>query len=108
LPLTPHPWRTPFRQTFLDEPVKVKIQIVSKKAFHPAVLWCFGRREPLMVPRGQVGIYNSPCSLFIFFCGKENEPKETARVPGPCGLPCASRSRRALWNSLALRQPQGL
>jgi hypothetical protein len=35
-------------------------------------------------------------------------PKETARAPGPCGLPCASRSRRALWNSLTLKQPQGL
>jgi hypothetical protein len=46
--------------------------------------------------------------VFIFFCGKENEPKETARVPGPFGLPCASRSRRALWNSLRLKQPQGL
>ena len=46
--------------------------------------------------------------MFIFFCGKENEPKETALAPGPFGLPCASRSRRALWNSLTLKQPQGL
>ena len=51
---------------------------------------------------------NSDSAVFIFFYGKENEPKETARAPEPFGLPCASRSRRALWNSLTLRQPQGL
>jgi len=59
-------------------------------------------------PGARLGVDNSDWSLFIFFSGKENEPKETARAPGPFGLPCASRSRRALWNSLALKQPQGL
>jgi hypothetical protein len=28
--------------------------------------------------------------VFIFFCEKENEPKEIALVPRPFGLPCAS------------------
>lgn len=46
--------------------------------------------------------------MFIFFCEKENEPKEIARVTRPFGLPCASRTGRSLWNSLALRQPQRL
>ncbi len=41
-------------------------------------------------------IYPSYGSMFIFLCGQENEPKEAARVPGPFGLPCASRSRRDL------------
>jgi hypothetical protein len=59
-------------------------------------------------PGARAEVDNSDSVLFIFFCGKENEPKETARAPGPCGLPCASRSRRALWNSLAIKQPQGL
>ena len=59
-------------------------------------------------PGARAEVDNSDSVLFIFFCGKENEPKETALVPGPFGLPCASRSRRALWNSLALKQPQGL
>ena len=46
--------------------------------------------------------------MFIFFCEKENEPKEIARVTRPFGLPCASRTGRSRWNSLALRQPQRL
>jgi hypothetical protein len=46
------------------------------------------------------GFNNFHPPLFIFLCGQENEPKETARAPGPFGLPCASRRRRALWNSL--------
>ena len=45
---------------------------------------------------------------FIFFYEKENEPKEIARVERPCGLPCASRIGRSLWNSLTLKQPQRL
>jgi len=44
--------------------------------------------------------------MFIFFCEKENEPKEIAHVTRPLGLPCASRIGRSLWNSLALKQPQ--
>jgi len=44
--------------------------------------------------------------MFIFFCEKENEPKEIAPVTRPFGLPCASRIGRSLWNSLALKQPQ--
>jgi hypothetical protein len=49
--------------------------------------------------------------MFIFFCEKENEPKEIARVTRPFGLPCASRTGRSLWNSSAyggLKQPQRL
>jgi len=46
--------------------------------------------------------------MFIFFCEKENEPKEIAPATRPFGLPCASRIGRSLWNSLALRQPQRL
>jgi hypothetical protein len=57
---------------------------------------------------GMDRIYRPHLALFIFLCGQENEPKETALIPGPFGLPCASRSRRDLWNSLALKQPQGL
>ncbi len=44
--------------------------------------------------------------MFIFFCEKENEPKEIAPVTRPFGLPCASRIERSLWNSLTLKQPQ--
>ena len=35
--------------------------------------------------------------MFIFFFGKENEPKETARATG---FSCASHHRRVLWNPL--------
>jgi hypothetical protein len=57
---------------------------------------------------GMDRIYLFYWSVFIFLCGQENEPKEAALIPGPFGLPCASRSQRALWNWLALKQPQGL
>jgi hypothetical protein len=37
--------------------------------------------------------------LFIFFCEKENEPKEIApRDVALTGCPCASRIGRSLWN----------
>jgi hypothetical protein len=42
--------------------------------------------------------------MFIFFRVKENEPKENAHKTRPCGLPCASRKRRAQRNSLSLKQ----
>jgi hypothetical protein len=57
---------------------------------------------------GEYLIWRKATTAFIFFCEKENEPKEIARVARPCGLPCASQIGRSLWNSLTLRQPQRL
>jgi hypothetical protein len=38
-------------------------------------------------------------SLYKCHFPKKRNQEETARVPGSCGLRCASRSRRALWHS---------
>jgi hypothetical protein len=57
---------------------------------------------------GENPIWRQATTEFIFFYEKENEPKEIARVTRPCGLTCASRIGRSLWNSLTLRQPQRL
>jgi hypothetical protein len=43
--------------------------------------------------------------LFIFFCEKENEPKEIARATL---VSCASRSGRELWKLASLRQSTAL
>ena len=90
-----------------DGSLKVSDQAVSKKAFYPAVR-CLSERNFGGQPGDRPGVTNSHWPVFIFLCGQENEPKEAARAPGPFGLPCASGSRRALWNSLTLKQPQGL
>ena len=50
----------------------------------------------LMKPPGMIKLI-----MFIFFCEKENEPKEIARATRPFGLPGASQIGRSLWNSLA-------
>jgi hypothetical protein len=60
--------------------------INSKKHFSPP-RGVFTERKFDGHPGARAEVDNSDSVLFIFFCGKENEPKETARGPGPAGCP---------------------